>query len=53
MVLLPTVFETVMSANSITLAKLVELTGIEPVIPQCHCGVIPLHHSPIGKKYTI
>ena len=28
---------------------MVELTGIEPVIPQCHCGVIPLHHSPIVK----
>ena len=26
---------------------MVELTGIEPVIRQCHCRVIPLHYSPV------
>ena len=24
----------------------VELRGIEPLIPQCHCDVIPFHYSP-------
>ena|GEM_PF-2005232 len=39
-------FESCASANSATPAIVVELTGIEPVMRQCHCRVIPLHYSP-------
>ena len=30
-----------------------EPTGIEPMIPQCHCGVIPLHYGPSTTLYYI
>src|SRR3989338_6968822 len=35
------------SGSNLPSAGLVELTRIELVTSQCHCDVIPLHHSPI------
>ena len=29
----------------------VDEPGIEPGLPQCHCGVFPLDHSPMGKRH--
>ena len=36
--------------DQICFANLVELTGFEPVIAECHSAVIPLHHSPNVSK---